>query len=60
MYIYKNKVTGVTVRTFGEVNGGDWEFVREENTEAEADTKTKTKAKAKAATDGKEKEPDGE
>ena len=58
MYIYKNKVTGVTVRTFGEVNGGDWEFVREENTEAEADTKTKPKAKPKAAKD--DKEPDGE
>ena len=58
MYIYKNTVTGVTVRTFGKVNGGDWEFVREENPEAEADTKTKAKAKTKATKD--EKESDGE
>ena len=58
MYTYKNKVTGVTVRTFGMVNGGAWEFVPEENPEPEADTKTKAKAKTKATKD--EKESDGE
>lgn len=47
MYTYKNKVTGVTVTTYGKVNGANWERVKE-------------KAKPKAANDGKDKEPDGE
>jgi hypothetical protein len=47
MYTYKNKVTGVTVTTFGKVSGADWVQVKESK-------------QTKAATEGKEKEPDGE
>lgn len=46
MYTYKNKVTGVTVTTFGKVTGANWEQVKE-------------KAKTKATTKD-EKESDGE
>ena len=61
MYVYKNKITGAEVTTHGKVNGANWQFVREEITEEEAAAaKSKTKAKTKAATDGKEKESDGE
>lgn len=45
MYTYKNKVTGVTVTTYGKVTGANWEQVKE-------------KAKPKATKD--DKEPDGE
>ena len=46
MYTYKNKITGVTVTTFGKVSGADWVQVKE------------TK-QTKAAKEN-EKEPDGE
>lgn len=45
MYTYKNKVTGVTVTTYGKVIGENWEQVKE-------------KAKPKSTKD--DKEPDGE
>lgn len=54
MYTYKNKVTGVTVTTFGKVSGADWVQVK--------DNKAKTTpkdVKPDGATND-EKEPDGE
>ena len=47
MYTYKNKVTGAIVTTFGKVSGADWVQVKDSK-------------QTKAATDGKEKEHDGE
>lgn len=44
MYTYKNKVTGVTVTTFGKVTGGDWVQVK--------DTKGKAAAKDEKESDG--------
>lgn len=53
MYTYKNKVTGVTVTTFGKVTGANWVQVK--------DPKNKdTKAKAANAAEDDEKESDGE
>ena len=49
MYTYKNKVTSVTVTTFGKVSGADWVQVKESK-----QTKAATAAKEN------EKEPDGE
>lgn len=52
MYTYKNKVTGVTVTTFGKVNGANWVQVKDSKAKT-ADAKAKT---ADAKDDEKESE----